>query len=62
MEDTLERDDGGQMAVQATLDILEPRNRRQAMESPEWDEWLKAEETKMLGMVENCVFKKVAWP
>ena len=21
---------------------------------PEWDEWQKAEETEMLGMVENC--------
>ena len=37
-EDGLARDDGGQMAMQATLDIPEPRNRWQAMESPEWDE------------------------
>ena len=51
VEDALASDDGGQMAMQATLDILEPRNRRQAMESPEWDEWQKAEETGMLGMV-----------
>ena len=29
--------DGGQMAMQATLDIPETGNRRQAMESPEWD-------------------------
>ena len=50
------------MAMQATLDILEPRNRQQAMESPEWDKWRKAEETEMLGMVENCVYKQVAWP
>ena len=35
MEDALTSDDGGQMAMQATLDISEPRNRRQAMESPE---------------------------
>ena len=35
MEDALACDDGGQMAMQATLDISEPRNRRQAMESPE---------------------------
>ena len=55
VEDALARDDGGQMAMQATLDIPEPRNRRQAMESPEWDQWWKAEVTEMLGMVENCV-------
>ena len=48
--------------MQATLGIPEPRNRRQAMESPEWDEWRNAEETEMLGMVENCVDKKVARP
>ena len=48
------------MAMQATLDIPEPRNRRQAMESLEWDEWRKAEETEMLGMVENYVYKQVA--
>ena len=34
----------------------------QAMESPEWGEWRKAEETEMLGMVENCVCKQVARP
>ncbi|CAM9125092.1 unnamed protein product [Ascophyllum nodosum] len=28
----------GNMAMQATLDVSEPRNRRQAMESHEWDE------------------------
>ena len=50
------------MAMQVTLDIPESRNRRQAMESPEWDEWRKAEETEMLGMVENWVYKQVAWP
>ena len=50
------------MAMQATLDIPEPRNRRQAMESPECDEWRKAEETEMLGMVEKCVYKQVARP
>ena len=38
VEDALACDDEGQMAMQATLDIPEPRNRRQAMESPEWDE------------------------
>ena len=32
------------------------------MVSPEWDEWRKAEETEMLGMVENCVYKQVARP
>ena len=32
------------------------------MESPEWDEWWKAEETEMLGMVENCIYKQVARP
>ena len=62
VEDALAYDDGGQMAMQATLDIPEPRNRRQAMESPEWDDWRKAEETEMLGMVENCVYKQVARP
>ena len=62
VEDALTCDDGGQMAMQATLDISEPRNRWQAMESQEWDEWLKAEETEMLGMVENCVYKKVVRP
>ena len=35
VEDALACDDGGKMAMQATLDIPEPRNRRQAMESPE---------------------------
>ena len=35
VEDALACDDGGQVAMQATLDIPEPRNRRQAMESPE---------------------------
>ena len=62
VENALACDDRGQMAMQATLDIPEPRNRRQAMESPEWDEWWKAEETEMLGMVENCVYKQVARP
>ena len=62
VEDALACDDGGQMAMQATLGIPEPRNRRQAMESPEWDEWRKAEETEMLGMVENFVYKHVARP
>ena len=61
-EDVLACDDGGQMAMQATLHIPEPRNRRQAMESQEWDEWRKAQETEMLGMVENCVYEKVARP
>ena len=37
VKDVLACDDGGQMAMQATLDIPEPRNRRQAMESTEWD-------------------------
>ena len=62
VEDALACGDGRQTTVQATLDIPEPRNRRQAMESPEWDEWRKAEETEMLGMVENCVYKQVARP
>ena len=62
VEDALACDDGGQMAMQATLDIPEPRNRRQAMESQEWDEWRKAEETEMLEMVENYVYKQVARP
>ena len=62
MEDALACDDGGEMAMQATLDEPEPRHWRQAMESPEWDEWRKAEETEMLGMVKNCVYKQVARP
>ena len=62
VEDALACDDEDQMAMQATLDISEPRNRWQAMGSPEWNEWRKAEETEMLGMVENCVYKQVAWP
>ena len=62
VEDALACDDRGQMAMQTTLDIPEPRNRRQAMESPEWDRWRKAEETEMLGMVENCAYKQVARP
>ena len=32
------------------------------MESPEWDEWRKAEETEMLGVVENCVYKQMVRP
>ena len=62
VEDALACDDGGQTAQQVTLDIPEPRNRRQAMESPEWDEWRKAEETEMLEMIENRVYKQVARP
>ena len=62
VKDALACDDGGQMTMQATLDIPEPRNRRQAMESPEWDKWRKADETEMLGMVENFVYKQVARP
>ena len=45
VEDALACDDGGQMAMQATLDTPKPRNRLQAMEPPEWDKWRKAEET-----------------
>ena len=37
VEDALACDDEGQMAMQATLDIPEPRNRRQAMESAAGD-------------------------
>ena len=62
VEHALACEDGGQMAIQATVDIPEPGNRRQAMESPEWDEWRKAEETEMLGMVHNCVHKQVGRP
>ena len=53
VKDALACDDGGQMPMQVTLNIPEPRNRRQAMESSEWDKWRKAEETEMLGMIEN---------
>ena len=62
MEDALACDYGGHMAVQVTLDIPEPRNRRQAMEPPEWDKCRKAEETEMVGMIENCVYMQVARP
>ena len=62
VQDALACDDEGQMAMKATLDIAEPRNRRQAMESPVWDEWRKAEKTEMLGIVENCVYKHVVRP
>ena len=62
VEDALACDDEGQMAMQATLGIPEPRNRRQAMESPEWNDWRKAEETEILEMVENFVYKQVARP
>ena len=62
VKDALAFNDGGEMAMQATLDIPERRNRRQAVESPEWDEWRKVEGTEMLGMVENCVYKQVARP
>ena len=60
VEDALVCDDGGQVAMQTMLDIPEPRNRRQAMESPEWDKWRNAEETEMFGTVEDCVYKQVA--
>ena len=62
VEDALASDDGGQMAMQATLDIPEPRNRRQAMEPPEWDKLRKVKETEMLGKVENCAYNQVARP
>ena len=62
VEDALACDDGGHMAMQATLDTPEPRHWRQAMESPEWDGWRKAEENEMLGMVENSVYKHVVRP
>ena len=62
IEDALACDDGGQMAMLATLDIWKPKNRRQAMESLEWDKWRKAEATEILGMVENFVYKQVARP
>ena len=62
VEDALACDDRGQMAMQARLDTPEPRNRRQAMESPESDGWRKADETEMLRMAENCVYKQVARP
>ena len=38
----------------------EPGNRKQAMHSPEWKEWRKAEEVETHGMVENCAYKQVA--
>ena len=62
VEYALACDDGGQMAMQATLDIREPRNRRQAIGSPEWDKWRKAEKTELLEMVETCIYNQVARP
>ena len=62
VEYALACDDGRQMAMQATLDIREPRNRRQAIGSPEWDKWRKAEETELLEMVETCIYKQVVRP
>ena len=62
VEDALACDAGGQMVMQATLDIPEPRNQRQAMEWPELGEWRKVEETRRLGMVKNCIYKQVARP
>ena len=62
VKDALACDGGGQMDMQVTLDIPEPGNRRQAMEPLEWDKWEKEEETEMLGMVENFVYKQVARP
>ena len=62
VKDALTCNDEGQMAMQATLDIPEARKQRQAMESSEWNEWRKAEETEILGMVENIVYKQVARP
>ena len=59
------------MALQMKVDIQkpiagdmppEPKNWQQAMDSPDWEEWRKAEEVKMHGMVKNCVYKLVARP
>ena len=48
VEDALACDGADQMAIQSTLDIPEPRNRWQAMELSEWDNWRKAERQKCL--------------
>ena len=64
-------DGGGSMVLQMKVDILEPivehmppepKNRQQAVDSPEWEEWWKAEEVEMHGKFENCAYKQVARP
>ena len=62
-------DGGDPMALQIKVDMpgwgacqWNPNNRQQAINSPEWEEWRKAEEVKMHGMINNCVFKQVARP
>ena len=64
-------DGGGPMALQVKVDIPkpvvegmppEPETRQQAMNSPEWEEWRKAKEVEMYGMVKICVYKQVARP
>ena len=54
--------DGGGLQVKVDMpesiagDIPpETKHRQQTMDSPEREEWRKAEEVKMHGMVENCV-------
>ena len=63
-ESTSVCDGGGPMALQVKVDIQqsivgdmlpESKNRKQATDSPELEEWWKAKEVVMLGMVENCV-------
>ncbi|CAN0391894.1 unnamed protein product [Ascophyllum nodosum] len=61
-EETQETRGENQREVCATLDIREPQNRRQAIGSPEWDKWRKAEETVLLEMVETCIYNQVARP
>ena len=40
----------------------EPKNRKQTMHSSEWEEWRKAQEMEMYGVVESCACKQVARP
>ena len=64
-------DGGGPKALQMKVDTQqsivgdippEPKNRKQTMHSSEWDEWRKAEEVEMHGIVENCVNNQAARP
>ena len=65
-ESTLVCDGGGPMALQVKMDIQqsiagdmppETKHRKQAIHLPEWEDWRKAEEVEMHGMVEDCVYE-----
>ena len=58
VEDALACGDGGQMAMQATLDT--PKPRMQAMESPEWDEWRRQRRLRCLEWSRSAFISR--WP